>query len=183
MILTGREIERRVASKEIEIEPFSPAQLNPNSYDVRLGGTILRYRDEVLDTREKNPHDEEVLPADGRVLPAGSFVVGHIAEWIGSDTFVPMLHARLSAASVGLFVHITANLIDVGNHCNFSLHLFAARDVRLVPGMPVAQVSFWRPTGAIRLYAGKYKGVRGPAASQSFKHFQKPVETQEKERE
>jgi dCTP deaminase len=171
MILTGREIEARAGAGELTIEPFTRAQLNPNSYDVRLGPTLLGYQGDVLDTRAPNPYAEHAIPADGLVLRAGSFFVGHVAEWIGSDAFVPMLHARLATASLGLFIHVTANLVDVGNHCNFSLHLFAARDIRLHAGMAIAQVSFWRPTGTIRLYAGKYKGVRGPAASQSYKHF------------
>lgn len=176
MILTGPEIEKRTGAGEITIEPFSRAQLNPNSYDVRLGGTLLAYRDAVLDTRQPNPYLEHTIPDDGLVMRAGSFRVGHIVEWIGSDHFVPMLHAKLGTASLGLFVHITANLIDIGNHCNFSLHLYAAKDVRLYTGMAIAQVSFWRPRGAIRLYAGKYKGVRGPAASQSYKHFAPALE-------
>ena len=43
-------------------------------------------------------------------------------------------------------------------------------NIKVYPGMDIAQVSFWKVDGDISLYNGKYKGVRGPASSQSYKH-------------
>lgn len=173
MILTGEAIQRAVDARSIEIDPFDPSRLNANSYDVRLGQSLLRYVDSSLDAREKNAHEELHLGPGGMALRPGEYYIGHVAEIIGSDYFVPMIHGKLQVARLGLFVHVTANLIDIGNHCNFSLHLYPTRCIRIVPGMVIAQVSFWTVQGTITLYQGKYKGVRGPAASQSFRHFQR----------
>ncbi len=43
-LLTGPEIARRVHAGEIKIEPFDPANVNPNSYNLRLCDQLLVYR-------------------------------------------------------------------------------------------------------------------------------------------
>lgn len=43
-LLTGPEIARRVAAGELRIEPFDPANVNPNSYNLRLCDQLLVYR-------------------------------------------------------------------------------------------------------------------------------------------
>ncbi|NUK90060.1 dCTP deaminase, partial [Streptomyces lunaelactis] len=50
MILTGPEITSASKDGRLRISPFMPTQVNPNSYNVRLGGTLLTYTDQVLDT-------------------------------------------------------------------------------------------------------------------------------------
>ena len=49
-MLTGHEILKQVKRNNIIIEPFNLDQLNPNSYNVRLGERLKVYeRDNVLD--------------------------------------------------------------------------------------------------------------------------------------
>lgn len=170
MILTEKRIIREVENAKIEILPFSDSKVNANSYTVTLGTKLLHYTGEVVDTAVKNPVEEIVIPKEGYVLEKGKFYVGHIAEYIGSDYYVPILHGISEIAKMGLFVHVTANLIDIGNHCNFSLQLVPTENIKVYPGMNIAQISFWKVCGKVRLYKGKYKGVKGPASSQSFKH-------------
>lgn len=170
MILSRFSIKEEVANKRIEIQPFSSDLLNENSYTVTLGNTLLKYIDDVVDTALKNPTKTIEIPSDGFLIKKGSFYVGHIEQYIGSDYYVPMLHGIQKVACKGLFIHVTANLIDVGNHCNFSLQLHPTEDLIIYPGMKIAQVSFWKTCGYIKLYKGKYKNVRGAAASQSYKH-------------
>ena len=173
MILSGRKITDNVKNGKIQIEPFDELNVNPNSYDVTLGNKLLYYTDEYLDTAEKNNFEEIIIPEDGFILEKGKFYVGHINEFIGSDFFVPILHCKLTITKLGLFIHVTANLIDIGNHCNFSLQIYATENIKVYPGMKVAQVSFWNVYGDIKLYKGKYKNVIGPASSQSYKHASK----------
>lgn len=170
MILTGKRIIREVESEKIEISPFTDSKVNANSYTVTLGTKLLHYTDDVVDTAVKNSVEEIIIPKEGYVLKKGKFFVGHIAEYIGSDYYVPILHGISEIAKIGLFVHVTANLIDIGNHCNFSLQLVPTENIKVYPGMNIAQISFWKVCGRIKLYKGKYKGVKGPASSQSFKH-------------
>jgi dCTP deaminase len=42
-MLTGLEIKRRIEQKQIVIDPFNEAQLNPNSYNLKLADKLLVY--------------------------------------------------------------------------------------------------------------------------------------------
>lgn len=171
MILTKKSIVENVKSKKINIYPFDNARVKKNSYTVTLGNRILCYDSEELDTSVENSFSEIIIPDEGYLLKKNQFYVGHIVEYIGSDYFVPLLHGIPSIAFRGLFIHITANLIDIGNHCNFSLQIYPTENIVVYPGMEIAQVSFWDTYGAIELYRGKYKNVRGPVASKSYKQI------------
>lgn len=164
---------REVHSGKIEIQPFVEENVNENSYDVTLGSKLLVYTDSVLDTAKKNDTEMIEIPKEGYLLEKGKFYVGHIEQYIGSDSYVPILHGLQNVAKKGLFIHITANLIDIGNHCNFSLHLYPTESIMVYPSEKIAQISFWRVLGDVKLYNGKYKNVVGPAASQSYKHSEK----------
>ena len=50
MILSGLEISRRLG-KDIDIDPYHPEQLNPNSYNLRLHDELLVYNSQVLDMK------------------------------------------------------------------------------------------------------------------------------------
>ena len=54
MILSGKEIEREVKNGNIVINPFSPSQVNPNSYNLTLHNELLVYEDDILDMRKPN---------------------------------------------------------------------------------------------------------------------------------
>jgi deoxycytidine triphosphate deaminase len=41
--LTGKEIVRRVEAGQLEIDPFDPKFAGPNSYDLHMGDTLMRY--------------------------------------------------------------------------------------------------------------------------------------------
>lgn len=165
MILTGTEIRAQYDLGRIEISPFDRRALTTNSYDLRLGPALLSYTGAILDPRAENPCETIILDDAGWDMKAGDFVLGATLERIGSDHFVPIIHARSGAARLGLFVHVTADLIDIGSYGNSTLQLHATLPVRLYPGMPIAQVSFWVPTGEITLYDGKYARSRGPVPS------------------
>ena len=159
MILTGQEISNQVKKGMIKISPFNEAQITTNSYDLRLGNQILRYKSDVLDPKVKQDYEMFSIPAEGLILPQGSFHLGTTFEKVGSDHFVPILHAKSGTARQGLFVHVTADLIDIGSYGNLTLQLYATLPVKIYPGMSIAQVTFWQPLGEIKLYSGKYQGV------------------------
>lgn len=112
------------------------------------------------------------IPEDGFSLAAGDFVLAETAERIGSDHYVPLIHAKSGTARLGLFVHVTADLIDLGFVGQSTLQLYATLPVRIWPGMLIAQVTFWRPYGDIRLYQGKYQHAEGPQVSRSYQDRQ-----------
>lgn len=171
MIITGKEIAKQVRLKRIIIEPYETSRITTNSYDLTLGDAYLRYEERVLDPAKKPRYTISKIPKRGIVLKPGDFILGHSAEKIGSNHYVPIIHAKSSIARLGLFVHVTADLIDIGSKGNVTFQLYATLPVRIYPGMLIGQVSFWVPYGKIVLYKGKYQGSVGPQPSQVFKDF------------
>ncbi|MCX4749195.1 dCTP deaminase [Kitasatospora sp. NBC_01287] len=166
MILTGPEIEAQHAAGRLTISPFDRAQLNPNSYNVTLGATLLRYTGEVLDTRRPNAFETVAIPKEGFELQPGRITLGHTVEVIGSPFYVPTLHARSGFARLGGYAHVTADLIDQGSRGQLTLQLRVVQPLRVYAGDILAQVSFRAVQGEPMLYRGKYQGSVGPMASQ-----------------
>lgn len=171
MILTGKKIIEEFKKGKIDISPFDKIRVTTNSYDLSLGNTIIRYKVGVIDPRVEPSYDEITIPEEGLILEAGDFVLGHSEERIGSDFYVPLIHGKSGIARMGLFVHVTADLIDIGSHGVTTFQLYATLPVRIYPKMLIAQVSFWVPLGGIALYKGKYQNSTGPRPSQTYKDF------------
>jgi dCTP deaminase len=169
VILSGPEIRRQVESDVITVSPFEPEHLNPNSIDLTLDDTVLRYRNRVIDPREEQDVEEIAIPATGLLLEPLGFCLGASREIVGSTEFVPMVHAKSSTARAGLFVHVTADLIDIGSIGNVTFQLFSTLPLKVYPGMRIAQMTFWKPQGEITLYTGKYQGSKGPRKSMVFR--------------
>ncbi|HEY6256457.1 MAG TPA: dCTP deaminase [Xanthobacteraceae bacterium] len=172
MILTGSEIQKEWEAKRIKIDPFTPDQVNPNSYNFKLGRLIKHYKNRVLDSKIRQEAVTEEIPAGGLVLQPDRIYLGHTEETMGSDHYVPIIRARSSIARIGLFVHITADLIDIGSYNQWTLQLHAIQPVRVYAGMLIGQVTFWCVKGTITLYQGKYQGSKGPMESEIYKDFQ-----------
>ncbi|QEV06862.1 dCTP deaminase [Streptomyces prasinus] len=165
MILTGPEIEAAVHDGRLRIAPFTADQVNPNSYNVRLGPTLITYTDEVLDAHRPNPTRETIIGPGGHVLQPDELYLGHTLEEVGSDTFVPLLFGRSSVGRLGLFVEITAPIGDIGFHGQWTLMLTPTRPLRVYAGMKIGQIMFFVSTGPIDLYRGKYQAATGPQSS------------------
>ncbi|MEU3356090.1 dCTP deaminase [Streptomyces sp. NPDC037389] len=166
MILTGPQIARERENQRLVLEPFDPARVQPNSYDLALGPTLAYYTGEVLDTRQANAFAEVEIPDEGFVLEPDRIYLGSSVERLGSEHLVPIIRSRSAAARLGLFVHVTADLIDIGSIGQTTFQFHAVQPVRVHAGDCLAQVTFWRPRGRIVLYDGKYQNSRGPQPSQ-----------------
>ena len=165
MILTGPEITAAAQDGRLRITPFAPDQVNPNSYNVRLGPTLLTYTADVLDAHQPNPTREFTIGPDGYVLQPGELYLGHTLEEVGSDTLVPLLFGRSSVGRLGLFVEITAPIGDIGFHGQWTLMLTPIRPLRVYAGMRIGQIMFFASVGPIALYRGKYQAADGPQPS------------------
>jgi dCTP deaminase len=171
MILTGKEIEKQVLKKNIILSPFDRSHLTTNSYDLTLGEDYIVYSDKVIDPAKKIKFKVKKIPKTGLRLKKKDFILGHSVEVVGSNHYVPIIHAKSSIARLGLFVHITADLIDIGSIGNVTFQLYSTLPITIYPGMLIGQVSFWVPKGKIRLYKGKYQNSKGPRASEISKDF------------
>lgn len=171
MILTGSEITRQIDLERIKITPFDLSQVNPNSYNFRLGDRVKYYVNEILDPRVKQHVEEVRIDTNGFILKPGKIYLGHTLEVMGSDYYVPIVKGRSSTARLGLFVHVTADIIDIGSHNQWTLQMYAVQPVRVYSGMLIGQVTFWMVQGEVDLYCGKYQGSMGPQESMIYKDF------------
>lgn len=173
MILSGNEIKKQFLDQKIKISPFDKAKATTNSYDLALGPTLLRYKSEIIDPKVEQEYEIFNIPKEGYLMQKGEFLLGSSLEKIGSDHFVPLIHAKSGTARMGLFVHVTADLIDIGSYGNSTFQLFAALPIKLYAGMNIAQVTFWKPLGKIKTYNGKYQNSEGPQASKIWMSLKK----------
>ncbi|MFD8778847.1 dCTP deaminase [Streptomyces sp. NPDC059916] len=165
MILTGPEIAQAAHDGRLTITPFAADQVNPNSYNVRLGPTLLTYTTDVIDAHRPNPTTAVEIGDQGYVLQPGELYLGHTLEDVGSDTFVPLLFGRSSVGRLGLFVEITAPIGDIGFHGQWTLMLSPIRPLKVYAGMKIGQIMFFVSTGDIDPYRGKYQAAAGPQSS------------------
>lgn len=171
MILTGSEILKNIKEQKIVIDPFKDEQLNPNSYNFTLGSKLLVYNNYILDAKQNNEVREIDIPSGGLTLASGTVYLGCTQEIIGSDYFVPIIRGRSSIGRLGLFINITADLIDIGSIGRITLQLNAVQPVTIYPGMQIGQVTFWKPLGDIKKYNGRYAGAREAEVSKMYMDF------------
>ena len=155
VILTGAAITAAVERREIVIDPFDPAEVNPNSCNYRLGPEVHR----VYAPRPGSADvaHERLTPVDGRfLLRRGNLYLGHTVERIGSEQYVTSLIGRSSIGRLGLFVQLSADLGHCGAVHRWTLELLPALDIYVYPGQVIGQVSFWSVLGQPPPYAGWY---------------------------
>lgn len=163
MILTGSEIRREVGRRTITIEPFDIDQVNPNSYNYRLGPVLKVFAG--LDESNRPRFNEARIPAEGYLLKAGLMYLGHTAEVIGSTDYAMSLIGRSSMGRLGLFLQVSANLGHTTACHQWTLELVATKPLWVLPGMRIGQVSFWRNDGSVDPYDGYYGSFSEPTES------------------
>lgn len=168
MILTGSQILKSIENQHLMVVPFSKENVSTNSYDLSLGNKYIKYCNEILDPYKNNPYEEHEIPDEGLLLKKGDFVLSESKEIIGTDFLVPKVHGKSGIARKGLFVHITADLVDIGYCGKITLQLYATQNIILYKDMKIAQLSFWLPKGDITLYQGKYQNGSGPQSSKIY---------------
>ncbi|WP_414147293.1 dCTP deaminase [Erwinia sp. BNK-24-b] len=176
MILTGKEIEKRVKNEDIVISPFLPENVNPNSYNFRLGRTMKVYRNEVIDPAKENPVDIIRLEDSGFILQPRKLYLAETIEIMGSTRFVPTYAARSSVARMGMFINLSAPLGDIGFIGRWTIQLYCIHPVKVYYGMNIGQMMFWHTSGEIELYNGKYQNAAGPIESRIHIDFKEKIE-------
>ena len=105
------------------------------------------------------------------MLYPNKIYLGFTTEIIGSDNYVPIITGRSSTGRLGLFVHITSDLVDIGFQGRLTLQLHATQPVKVYKGMEIGQVMFWKICGKIKLYQGKYQNSNGPRETEIWRDF------------
>ena len=170
MILSGNEIKRRL-DDDIVIEPYEPARLNPNSYNLTLHDELMVYEELVLDLARANRVRRVTIPEKGLVLSPNQLYLGRTAERTETHNLVPMIEGRSSVGRLGLFVHVTAGFGDVGFSGYWTLEMFAVQPVRIYPNVPICQIFYQEITGEIIEYDSKYQHNRDIQPSLLFQEL------------
>lgn len=148
---------------QLAIEPFDARQLQPASYDVRLGSTFqvpcnVAYGERVSIDRAAGLFPRmkaETLGwqedagirrrKDAFVLNPGCFVLGTTVERLRlGKNLIAKLDGKSTLGRLGLIVHCTAGYIDPGFEGQITLEMFncAPYPIELVPGAPIGQLRF-----------------------------------------
>lgn len=172
MILSGKEIERRLNS-DIFIEPYNPAQLNPNSYNLKLHNRLLVYDNNELDMKKENTAHELFIPEEGLLLETNKLYLGRTLEYTRTENLVPMLEGRSSIGRLGMFIHVTAGFGDVGFAGFWTLEIFCVQPIRIYAGIEICQIYYHALLGEYENYkSGKYQNNNEIQPSLLFKDFE-----------
>ena len=172
-MLTANEINIQHSIGNIVIEPFDPACLGPNSYDVNLGDKLMTYNEAVLDPKKKNRTEIMEIPEEGVILWPGVLYLGFTEEYTENPMHVPGYDGRSSLGRLGVFSHATAGFGDIGYVGRWTLELSVVQPVRVYAGMKIGQLFWHRPEGEItKRYNGKYQGAEGILESKLWKDWE-----------
>lgn len=181
-VLTGPEIEKQIEHGWIHINPYDPQQINPASYDLRLGDRVCVYSPngdptcqyQFLDSKKENKPHYLRIPETGFVVRPGRIYLMHTEEKVRADHLVGVVDGKSSIGRLGLVVHSTAGYIDPGFSGQITLEVACLGEpVKLYTGMRIAQLRFMQLAGEPKLYSGNYVGntAEGPVPSRSWKQF------------
>ena len=195
MILSDREIKKRIELRQIVIEPTNLLDIQPASVDILLDQKILvfdytnipyidtRYLAEIDITRAwVQKHDEPFM------LHPGEFVLGCTLEHIEiPNDLVARIEGKSSLGRIGLLIHSTAGYVDPGWTGRLTLELsnISRLPMALYPGMKIGQISFTQMTSpAERPYGtpglGSHYQGQHEATPSRFSHIYTPNTPPEK---
>jgi dCTP deaminase len=199
MFLSDIDIKKALDKKQITIENFDEARLQPASYDLLLGYEFMvfdRHRTQIIDPRM--PVDEYMTKIslddedDFFILHPGEFALGVTWDYVGVDNQHHMqLMGKSSLARLGLIIHTTGGFIDPGNALNITLEFYntSCLPIKLYPKMKIAQVAFCELKSPAEKGYGhadlnsKYLNARTVQASQMWRNnkgLQKKTKSQSK---
>lgn len=150
MFLSDIDIKAAVLANDVTLEPFFEKQLQPASYDIRLGNIFIvndphttSYIDPV---KGIHPNTRKIEIADGEsfILHPGVSILGYSKEYFGSNRFLIEVNGKSSLARIGLLVHNSAGLVNPGHFLNIALELCNLNNVPIIlrPNMEIAQLTF-----------------------------------------
>ena len=177
MILSDLMIQQAISTGEIIIEPFDPACLGTNSYDVHLSKYLANYTAEVLDAKLPNEITQFEIPEEGIILKPGVLYLGSTLEYTETHNTVPFLEGKSSVGRLGIDIHATAGKGDVGFCNHWTLEISCTQPVRVYAGMPIGQLIYFQVAGEISRYYNKKPDAKSnertikPMESKMWKNF------------
>ncbi len=172
MILSDKTILNLINNKSLIITPFTTAQIQPASVDVRLGNTFSVCKDTATGIMHLNEKmDYLTLNTEKYLLLPGQFVLATTMEYFElPDNLTAFVEGRSSLGRLGLFIQ-NAGWVDPGFKGEITLELFNANRfaIELIAGRRIGQIVFAQlDHRAQNPYKGKYQGQRGATESRIY---------------
>jgi dCTP deaminase len=171
-ILPDHKIVQYFNNDKIDISPFKLEQVEPASYDFRLGDTIEIFKEQPEDgkvvvnpnTSGKNYETIEKDISNGIEIPPDEFFLGTTKEYIKlPDNLAADVKGRSSFGRIGIDIH-RAGWVDPGfeGQITLELHNASPNYHYLEEGMRVGQFVFKTLLNRSKdPYDGDYQGQRG----------------------
>jgi dCTP deaminase len=171
MILSDSAVLDAIENGSIKIEPFNRDRLGSNSYDVSLSKHLAIYEQDVLDAKKHNTLKHFEIPKSGFVMQPGELYLGSTIEYTETHKHLPILDGKSSVGRLGIDIHATAGIGDVGFKGYWTLELSVTKPVRVYAGMPIGQIIYYQVKGEV---INKYD-TKGDAKYSQQEHL--PVES------
>jgi dCTP deaminase len=129
------------------IEPFNPAQLNPASYDVRLGSDIKVEGKTIGPEKYRQRWHEISLEESIYYLDPGEFVLAVTQEYVRIPNDMEAVFQLKSSRGREGYEHALAGYIDPGFHGRITLELSninRRHEIPLQKGMLIGQLRFMK---------------------------------------
>ncbi len=184
-MLSDRDLQEAIASRELVIEPLTVENIQPASIDLRLGDEFARFPPEnpmfpgyidPLEIPSERMVYSRVDAPDGRFpLPPWGFALATTVERITMpNDMAAFVAGKSSLARCGLVTE-SAGLVDPGFVGTITLELGNLTDktIMLTPGMLICQLIVQRLSSpCLRPYGSKglrsrYQRQAGPVASRA----------------
>jgi dCTP deaminase len=158
MFLSDTDIDIAIRSGEITLEPFNKKQLQPASYDIRLGNEFIMIRPEsavaIDPAKGVYPEAETIEIDDGEplVLQPGMSVIGYSKERFGSESHLIEINSKSSLTRIGLLVHNSSGIVNPGHFLCVALVLSNLNTMPIIlrPDMAIAQLIFSPLSSAVK---------------------------------
>jgi len=171
MILADAAILEALEAGEIKMEPFDRGKLGSNSYDVSLSKHLAIYEVDELDAKQHNMIKHFEILNEGFVMQPGELYLGSTVEYTETHKHLPVLDGKSSVGRLGIDIHATAGIGDVGFKGYWTLELSVTKPVRVYAGMPIGQIIYHTVEGDV---INKYD-TKGDAKYSQQEHL--PVES------
>lgn len=152
MVLSDKDIQNRIDTEELVIEPYESDNVEPASVDLRLGEDHKLVRasgvlsESIIDAgsgeSDELLYDELENPL---IVSPGTFILTTTMERVEiPDDMVAHVLGRSSLGRLGISVHQTAGYIDPGFTGQITLELsnHGPAPVSLEPGQRICQIVF-----------------------------------------
>ena len=172
--MNDKEIREAIDSGRLVIDPFDPSLIQPNSLDVRLGGTESRYvttgYNNIINLANDAPRNVS-RQVDEVLIRPGEFVLVETLEYIEMpNDMYGMVIGKSSSGRLGIDTE-NAGLIDSGFKGTITLELYNKQrtiSYRIPVGFEIAQIAFFECNEVETPYGSsttsRYQGQRGATA-------------------